>query len=154
MNRAGTASLAVAVLGGLGLISGCSSTGVAAVVTAVDTAPPMPPDGHNLATVLGPLSGTGNAAFTITVRSAMAIELGCWGSGKSVAKDLAWVGGAFGGFAAPCDNSPGNESFAGSYYSAQDLRSNKLSPGQRVAVRITAPANATWRLWITGGPAS
>lgn len=100
-------------------------------------------ESHDLPTVLGPLSGSGNKAFTVTARPAMSVELGCLGNSK----DLARVRSAIGGAAVPCD-SPGNESFGGSY--DQDTG---RSAGQRVLVRVTAPAGDTWQLWITGGPA-
>jgi hypothetical protein len=80
----------------------------------------------------------------------MSIELGCQGNGK----DLAWVRSPVGGFAVPCDNSHGNVGFAGIYDSGQDLSRDRIKAGQRVSVRITAPASDTWQLWITGGPAA
>jgi len=107
----------------------------------------MPAEAHDLPTVLGPLNGSGSKAFTVTIRPAMSIELGCLGK----AKDLAWVRSPIGGFAVVC-GSPGNESFGGSYDSAQDLERDKVRMGQRVTVRITAPAGDAWQLWVTGGP--
>jgi hypothetical protein len=67
---------------------------------------------------------------------------------------MAWVRSPIGSFAVPCDNGPRSRSFESIYDSVQDLRGEKVKPGQRVSVRITAPAGDTWQLWITGGPAS
>jgi hypothetical protein len=106
----------------------------------------MPAEAHGLPTVLGPLDGSGNKVLTVTIRPAMSVELGCLGNDK----DLAWARSPIGTFAVPC-GSPGNESFGGSYDSPQDLERDKLRPGQRVTVQITAPAGDTWQLWITGG---
>src|SRR5450756_1003208 len=110
------APILVVALASLTAIAGCSSP------TSTPTMPTMPTESHGLPTVLGPLSGTGNKTFTVTVRPAMSIELGCLGKGK----DLAWVRSPIGSFAVPCDSSPGNESFASGYDSAQDLRGAKL----------------------------
>ena len=137
MNRARLAAAALAGLACLAGTAGCS---------AAPALPAMPAESHDLPTVLGPLNGSGNKAFTVTVRPAMSVELGCLGNSK----DLAWVHSPLGGFAVPC-GSPGNESFGGSY--DQDTEHIKLKTGQRVPVRITAPAGDSWQLWITGGPA-
>ena len=133
------ARLALAALAGLACLAGTAGCSTAPAL------PAMPAESHYLPTVFGPLNGSGDKAFTVTVRPAMSVELGCLGNSK----DLAWVHSPISGFAVPC-GSPGNESFGGSY--DQDLE-RKLRPGQRVPVQITAPAGDTWQLWITGGPA-
>jgi hypothetical protein len=123
------------------ILCGCSAT--------VSTpAPAMPADAYNLPTVLGPVNGLGTKTFTVTVRPAMSIELGCLGG----AKGLAWVRGPIGGFAVVC-GTPGNEAFAGGYDTAASLKQDKVKPGQRVSVLVTAPANDMWQLRISGGPA-
>jgi len=118
----------------------------------------MPAEVHHLPTVLGPLNGSGNKTFTITIRPAMAMELGCLGN----AKDLAWVRSPIMGFGVPCGSpgyelgflrglrAGGGEFFAGGYNSWHF----GFRAGQRVTVRITAPGRDTWQLWITGGSAS
>ena len=71
------------------------------------------------------------------------------------AKGLAWARGPAGGFAlgAVCSpDSPGSEAFAGGYWTAASMKQDKLTPGQRVTVQVTAPANDMWQLLITGGP--
>jgi hypothetical protein len=138
------ALIAFVALAGLGGIAGCSSAASAPMM------PTMPPEPHDPPAVLGPLNGSGNRTFAVTVRPTMWIELGCLGRG------MAWVRSPMGGFAVPCgrEGSPGNESFGGSHDSVQDLRVDKVRVGQRVSVRVASPAGATWQLWITGGPVS
>jgi hypothetical protein len=137
------ALIAFVALASLAGIGGCSSAATTAAM------PTMPAEFHNLPTVLGPLSGSGNKTLTVAVRATMSIEMGCLGKGS----DIAWARSPIGGFAVPC-GSPGNESFGGSYDSVQELRADNVKVGQRVSVRITVPAGDTWQLWITGGPAS
>jgi hypothetical protein len=137
-------SIAFAVLASLAGIAGCSSA------ASTETMLTMPTESHDLPTVLGPLSGEGNKTLTVAVRPTMSIELGCQGKGG----DQAWIRSPIGSFAVACDNSPVNGAFASGYDSVQDLREFKVKPGQLVSVRVTAPAGDTWRLWITGGPAS
>jgi hypothetical protein len=108
----------------------------------------MPADPRGLPTVLGPVSGLGTKTFTVTVRPAMAIEVGCVGG----AKDLAWVRSRIGGLAVACD-SQASAAFAGGYISAADLKHDGLQPGQPVSVQVTAPANDMWQLRVSGGTA-
>ena len=117
--------------------AGCSTTAATAA---------MPAEQHHLPTVLGPLNGSGNKAFTVTILPAMSIELGCLGGGK----DMAWAKSPIGAFAVPC-GSQGNEPFGSTYVTAKDMEQGKLRPGQRVQVRVTAPPGDIWQLWITGG---
>lgn len=105
----------------------------------------MPPDPHGLPTVLGLLRGSGTKAFTVTVRQGMAIQLGCLGKSK----DLACVRSPIGAFAVVC--TARDESFAEGYDTPQSLE-GKFRPGQRVAVRVTAPAGDAWQVRISGGP--
>lgn len=109
----------------------------------------MPAEKHHLPTVLGPLNGSGNKSFTVTILSSMAIELGCVGSGK----DMASVTSPIGAFSIPC-GSQANEPFGGTYATAADNKQNKFPLGQRVQVRITAALGDNWQLWITGGSGS
>jgi hypothetical protein len=125
--------------------AGCSTAAVTTAMPAVTWA--MPPEPHGLPTVLGPLSGSGTKAFTVTVRKTMAIELSCLGKSN----DLVWIRSPIGGFAVVCGG-PGNESGGGRYYSAQSLERDKLRHGQRVSVHVTAPAGDTWQVWIMGAP--
>lgn len=141
------ARMSTAVLAGLAAIAGCSAPAVT-TTAAVPATLPMPAESHNLPTVLGPLNGSGSRAFTVIMRSPMAVELGCRGKG------MAWARSPFGDITVWCDNTPGAESFGSSYFSAQDLERDKLKPGQRVSVRIAVPAGDAWRLWVTGGPAT
>ncbi len=79
----------------------------------------------------------------------MAIELGC----VDGAKDLAWVRSPIGGFAVVCDGGQVSATFVGGYDSAASLRQDKLKPGQRVSVQVTAPAKDMWQLRVSGGTA-
>jgi hypothetical protein len=138
VNHARMGTVTFVILASLAGVAGCSSA--ASTVT-------MPPEGHRLPTVLGPLQGSGNKTFTVVVRPTMSVELGCLGK----AKDLAWVQSPIAYTAVPCGSSD-NQPFGGSYDSVQGLRREKVTVGQRVIVRVTAPAGDTWQLWITGGP--
>jgi hypothetical protein len=108
----------------------------------------MPAEKHHLPTVLGPLNGSGNKSFTVTTLPAMAIELGCVGSGK----DTASVESPIGAFAIPCGQA--SEPFGATYVTAADNKQSKFPLGQHVQVNITAPLGDTWQLWITGGSGS
>jgi hypothetical protein len=141
------ARMATAVLAGLAAIAGCSAPAVTATATVPATLP-MPAEPHDLPTLLGPVNGSGSRAFIVTMRSPMAVELGCRGKGMARARS------PFGDITVWCDNTPGAESFGGSYFSAHDLERDNLRPGQRVSLRIAVPAGDTWRLWVTGGPAT
>jgi hypothetical protein len=54
-------------------------------VTRLVSTVTMPPEGHRLPTVLGPLQGPGNKTFTVVVRPTMSVELGCLGKAKDLA---------------------------------------------------------------------
>jgi hypothetical protein len=138
--RLGIWPLALVLLAGLTgctMVAGCGSAA---------TAMPMPTEIHHLPTVLGPLTGTGNETFTIVARPTMALELGCTGKG------LARVRSPVGGFAVQCYGTPGT--FGVGYTSTQGMARDRVKAGQRISVRVTAPAGDTWQLWITGGAAS
>jgi hypothetical protein len=120
------------------LVGPACLAGVAAC-SATAAPPTMPAEVHHLPTVLGPLNGSGNKTFTITIRPSMAIELGCLGNRN----DLAWVRSPIMGFSVQC-GSPGNDL---GFLSGLLIG---FRPGQRVTVRITAPARDTRQIWITG----
>ena len=140
MRRRGIWPLALVILAGLAGCTTLAGCGPAAAAT------PMPTEMHHLPTVLGPLTGTGNETFTIAARPAMAMELGC--TGKGVARVQSLVSG----FAVQCYGTPGT--VGGGYTPAQDMARDRVKAGQRISVRVTAPAGDTWQLWITGGSAS
>lgn len=106
----------------------------------------MPAEKHGLPTVLGPLTGAGSKAFTVTIGQGMAIELACLGPGKGWARARSPIAS----FAIPCGNS-GDVPAGSSYIAAKDLAHGKFTPGKQVTVRVTAPAGDSWQLWITGG---
>jgi hypothetical protein len=138
--RVDTARTAAAVLAGLACLSlatGCSSTSASSA---------MPTEKHGMPTVLGPLTGSGSKAFTVTIRQGMAIELGCLGQSKG----WAWARSPIAAFAIPCGNS-GDVPYGSSYVAAKDLKLANFMPGKQVTVRVTAPAGDSWQLWITGG---
>jgi hypothetical protein len=138
--------LALMVLAGLAGGAALAGCGSAATATPM----PMPTEIHNLPTVLGPLTGTGNETFTVAARPTMAIELDCTGKG------LTWVRSTVAGFAIQCSGTPGTGTFGGGgmYLSARAMARDRVTAGQRISVRVTALAGDTWQLWITGGPAS
>ena len=80
----------------------------------------------------------------------MSAELSCLGDSK----DLAQIRSPFMTLIVPCTTFA-DQSFGSQYASAdQQQRLNGIEVGQRVAIRIIAPARDTWQLWITGGPVS
>ncbi|HTR94747.1 MAG TPA: hypothetical protein VMI73_23705 [Trebonia sp.] len=137
------AHTALAVLGGLGCLAGaigCSSTAGPSA---------MPTEKHRMPTVLGPVTGSGSKSFTMTIRPGMAIELGCLGN----AKDWAWARSSIASFSIPC-GSAANEPFGDTYVAARDMQRGRFSPGERMTLRVSAPAGDTWQLWVTGAVAT
>jgi len=118
------------------LLGGCSTRPAPAPAFA---AMPLPGSGYglNLTTILGPVTGTGPGTITITVRRAVSITLGCRGKG------LVWVRSPVGAFAAVCGD---GGAFVGG------LDSDTHMAGQRVAIRVIAPAHVTWELRVDGTP--
>jgi hypothetical protein len=96
------------------------------------------------ATILGPVTGSGSKAFTVPVRSADILWLGCLGKGgfavvKSPALGLDTK--------VPCGSS--------GRVSGYQFNVAAASPGQKATVRLTAPQAATWQLLLdAGGKAS
>ncbi len=102
----------------------------------------MPPPGQaekpGYTTILGPVSGSGSKTFTITARPGIAEWLGCIGKGMAVlTRPYAVV--------ARCSNS-GN-GFVGGLTQPTHYRR-----GQKLTVRITAPATARWEFRLDGAP--
>jgi hypothetical protein len=103
---------------------------------------PMPPPGQldkpGYTTILGPVTGVGPRTFTIVARPGIAAWLGCIGKG------LVWLRSPVGTFAAACAN---GGAFAGGLTHPTHVR-----PGQKVTVRVVAPATIRWELRIDGTP--
>jgi len=103
---------------------------------------PMPPPGQqerpDYTTILGPVSGSGSKAFTISARPGIAIWLGCIGK-DMVRMTLPKAVGAI------CGRS-GN-AFAGGLTQPTHYRR-----GQKLTVRIIGPATDRWEFRIDGPP--
>ena len=119
------------------LPAGCSTQPAPAPAFA---AMPLPGGayGLNLTTILGPVTGTGPATLTITARRAVSITLGCRGKG------LVWVRSPVGAFAAACGN--------GGAFAGELDPHTRMAAGQRITIRIIAPAHVTWELRVDGTP--
>ncbi len=102
----------------------------------------MPPPGSayglNLTTILGSVTGTGPTTLTITARQAVSVTLGCRGKG------LVWVRSPVGAFAVVCGN-------GGAFAGGLDPNT-RMAAGQRITIRIIAPAHVTWELRVDGTP--
>jgi hypothetical protein len=96
-------------------------------------------DGAGYVTILGPVTGTGTEALTVSARPGMSMTLGCIGTG------VVWVKSQAGSFAAACADDGGT--FAGGQNPATHLR-----PGQKIAVQVVAAAGTRWELRIDGTP--
>jgi hypothetical protein len=92
----------------------------------------------NYTTILGPVTGTGPRIFIIPARPGIAAWLGCIGKG------LVWLRSPVMTFAAACSD---GGVFAGGLNQPTHLR-----PGQKVIVRVVAPATTRWDLRIDGTP--
>ena len=95
----------------------------------------MPPPGQQwdkpgYTTILGPVTGAGSRTFTVLV--------GCIGKG------LVWLKSPVGSFAAACGD--------GSAFGGELTQPTHARPGQKVTVRIVAPATIRWELRIDGAP--
>ena len=91
----------------------------------------------NYTTILGPVTGTGSRTFTILARTGMAAWLGCVGKG------LVWLRGSL-AVGAACGD--------GSVWAGGLTEPTHLRPGQKVTVRVVAPATTRWELRIDGTP--
>lgn len=121
----------------LGLTSSCSTP--QAVPQPQFKAMPPPAQWYkpNYTTILGPVTGVGSRTFTISARPGIAAWLGCIGKG------LVWLRSPL-AFAAACGD---GGVFAGGLTQPMHLR-----PGQKVTVRVVAPATTRWELRIDGTP--
>lgn len=117
------------------LLGGCSTRPAPAFAAM---SPPGLAYGLNLTTILGPVTGTGSRSVTVGARRSVSITLGCLGKG------LVWVRSPVGTFAAACGD---GGVFAGGLDS-----DTHMAAGQRVTIRIIAPAHVTWELRVDGTP--
>lgn len=103
----------------------------------------MPPlaqwDKPNYTTILGPVTGVGSRTFTISARPGIAAWLGCIGKG------LVWLRSPVMTFAAVCGGD-------GGVFGGELTQPTHVRPGQKVTVRVVAPATARWELRIDGTP--
>lgn len=129
-------AIGLMILGVL-LLGGCSTQPAPAPAFSA-----MPPPGSayglNLTTILGPVTGTGPTTLTITARQAVSITLACRGKG------LAWVRSPVAAFAAACGN--------GGAFAGELDPHTRIAAGQRITIRIIAPAHVTWELRVDGTP--
>jgi hypothetical protein len=102
---------------------------------------PMPPPGQQekpgYTTILGPVSGSGSKTYTVSARPGIAEWIGCIGKG------MAWMTRPYSA-GAICGS--GN-AFAGGLTQPTHFRR-----GQKLTVRITAPATVRWEFRIDGAP--
>ena len=89
-------------------------------------------------TILGPVSGRGSKTFIISARPGIAEWLGCIGKGMAVMTRPYTV-------VAICGH-VGNAFVGGTTQPTHDRR------GQKLTVRITAPATVRWEFRIDGAP--
>jgi hypothetical protein len=93
----------------------------------------------NYVTIMGPVTRTGSKTFTISARTGIAAWLGCIGKG------IVWLSGPL-ALTAVCGDGDGG-AWGGALTEPTHMR-----PGQKVTVRVVAPATATWELRIDGTP--
>jgi hypothetical protein len=119
------------------VLGACSTRSVPAPAFA---AMPLPGSayGLNLTTILGPVTGTGSRSVTVGARRSVSVTLGCLGRG------LVWVRSPVGSFAAACGN--------GGVFAGGLVQQTHMAAGQRVTMRIIAPAHVTWELRVDGTP--
>jgi hypothetical protein len=125
----------------LALTSSCSTPRTVAQ-PQFEATPPPPGEGNNEAnyvTILGPVTGTGPRTFTISARTGIAIWFGCIGKGP------VWVRSPV---MAVTDPSCGD----GHSMFGEQTQATHLRPGQKVTVRVVAPATTRWELRIDGTP--
>ena len=123
----------------LALTSGCS----APRAVPQPQFKPFPPPGQqwdnpDYTTILGPVTGVGSRLFTVSARPGIAVLLSCIGKG------LVWLKSPVGSFAAACSD--------GSVFGGDLTQPTHARPGQKVTVRVVAPASIRWELRIDGTP--
>jgi len=100
----------------------------------------MPPPARwykpDYTTILGPVTGAGSTIFTISPRPGIAAWLGCIGKGLVRLRSPVMT------FAAGCGD---GDVFAGGLTQHTHVR-----PGQKVTVRVVAPATTRWELRVDG----
>lgn len=104
---------------------------------------PLPPalsqsDERGYTTILGPVTGVGSRTFTVSARPGIAAWLGCIGKG------LVWLRSSVGSFAAACGD--------GGVFAGEQTQPTHMRRGQKVTVRVVAPAATRWELRIDGTP--
>jgi hypothetical protein len=102
---------------------------------------PMPPPGQmenpGYTAILGPMSGSGSKTFTISARPGIAVWIGCIGKGMAWMKSPVAMG-------AVCGD--------GGVFVSGLTQPTHYRHGQKLTVRITAPATARWEFRIDGAP--
>jgi hypothetical protein len=93
--------------------------------------------GTNYVAILGPASGSGSETFTVAARTGMAAWLGCIGKG------VAWIKGPI-TVAAACSD--------GGTWAGGVTQPTHLRAGQKVSMRVVAPATTRWEFRIDGTP--
>lgn len=102
----------------------------------------MPADPNNLTALLGPVTGTGSRALTVTASGSMSLTMGCIGKGM-----LAISGPLSAGPVLCHDASRSRGAFASYYWAHVSAR-----PGERLKLRVVADAKTIWVIRLDGLP--
>ena len=97
-----------------------------------------PPPWPNYTTILGPVTGTGSRTFTISARTGIAELFSCIGKGPVWARSPVMTIDAICGH--------------GDTVAGEQTQPTHLRPGQKITVRVVAPATTRWELRIDGTP--